>query len=378
MFKKNILSLSIGCGLCFMQMMDVMAFDPESTEFSQRKTLSTWVNSNIYRNELFIDHVQKFVGNTVPENPLSTKLAVSITNDDGITQYFGKMFPTIVAIELPFLQYVHEVSKHKKPTTLEVAAGAGYVSWKVPYAFENGGTHYANELSSKMLGRFDQIIDLGVLGSDIQGKPLKSYIQKIQGSCFDILNSHPELKEKIDVIYGQNVEHFFNPEQHSAYLELIADLLAPGGQAFLCAHSFQFGTDGDHPLRNLFLQSKKDNKMYPGFAQFRVSFKQLVGSQAQIADNTNEFTDVFRPEDNAIVDIKTIKSEEKDGIMFVTQEAIANYFSPEIYRKVLKSHSRLEVVDAFYIDKNGVRKDKWGANISHAAVIVKKKSKSEL
>ena len=41
------------------------------------------------------------------------------------------------------------------------------------------------------------------------------------GDCFDILTRRPELKGKVNAIMVQNVEHFFNPEQHQQFLMLL-------------------------------------------------------------------------------------------------------------------------------------------------------------
>ncbi len=260
----------------------------------------------------------------------------------------------------------------------------GLVSWKVPYAFEHGGTHYANELSlTEMNSHFDMIIDAFV-SSD-----LKSSIVKIPGSCFNISTTHPELGESIDALYAQNLEHFFNPMEHYLFLELVADLLAPGGYAFLCAQSFRFGIDTTHPLRELYNRYKLGNVKYPGFAEYDMTFEQIVGSPFMVAGHAT-FENAGRPADNAVVEKRNIGMPRSLGLKHVvgfdnmqetqqiTQHLMMNAFSPTIYRDAIKDHPRLEVVDAFFIDKDGVRQNVWGENITHAAVIVRKKTQTKL
>jgi len=262
---------------------------------------------------------------------------------------------------------VHNISKSKQPTTLEIAAARGFVSWKVPYAFKHGGTHYANELSHAMMyGDFDQVIRSWVRAN------LVNSIIKLPGSCFEILNSNPQLRESIDAIYVQNLQHFFNPLQDCLFWEHIADLLAPEGHAFLCANSFVFGKDTDHPIYKLFLEKKRAGVKYPSFAKFQVTFKQNKFMQAQY---DNVFSDVSRPNDDAHIEKIDIAMHYLDPVTVeATQETVINSFSPSIYKDVIAMHPRLEVVDAFFIDKNGIRSENWSADIQYAAVIIKKKS----
>jgi SAM-dependent methyltransferase len=193
------------------------------------ETRMTWLSSKYNNNK---DLMQK----TWEEYYLTTtdglpKVHIKIRQDDGIKMSFGYRNSAIEDLEQEFLQFVHDLSKHKSPITLEIGAGPGNFSWKPFLTYENhNGAHYANEISHTMMKHefSDNIREVSrSLNLDISSK-----IIQLPGSCFDILKGNPELKNKIDAIYVSGVVHFFNPEQHQLFLTLLEELLAPGGQAF--------------------------------------------------------------------------------------------------------------------------------------------------
>ena len=364
MFKRNILIAFVFCVLCFIQFTDVLAvFDPETTEFSQMKTIGTWVRTDVYKDQKAMEYMQNIIASAVPQNPLSMKLVMPVMNDNGVTQYFGKTCYTIAAIELPFLRFVHDVSKQKQPITLEIAAGVGLVSRKVPFAFENGGLHYINEFSSMLMG-VDLVVDSFLANTN--RKDLKAYIATIPGNCFGILSTHPELKESVDAIYVQNLQHFFNPLQDFMFIELLADLLAPDGCAFLCANSYLFGMDEEHPLYKLWKQQRQTGDRYFGFAQYDVLIKRVGGTEAELLGTSSDYSGVVRPKDDTPVGVINLSEPtflysmdlSKQGLGFREifqrkQRVVANAFSPSIYRNTIADHPRLEIVDAFFIDADG-------------------------
>ncbi|HBC71685.1 MAG TPA: hypothetical protein DCZ38_02750 [Coxiellaceae bacterium] len=410
MLKKTILISFIFC-IYFTQIVNVMAmrsssssssssssvsaFDPELVEFTKKETLKKWVRTNIFVDKEKLSKVQEKIAMAVPQNPISSGFVQAIKNDEGVTQYYGKTFPTIAAIELPFLLKVNEISQQKKPITLEIAASVRLVSWKVPLAFADGGTHYVNELSSEMIkNRFNMVISsfIAKLGlKDEAGEDLSLSIKTISGDCFSILEKEPNLKNAVDVIYVQNLEHFFNPNQHQEFLSLLDKLLAEDGYAYLCAQSFAFAVlenPLENPLYKLYISQKDAGDIYPGFAQFNVQLQKIKDTEYEIEEH--KISDVSRPSDDAQIGCKDLaeptygiyagsnpglKSKE---ILQLKQRVTANAFSPNIYRMAIESHPSLEVVDAFYITKFGVRADAWSKNVAHAAAIIKKKKKSEI
>jgi len=318
---------------------------------------------------------------TTPQSPGMHNFIKDVHNDPNEKRYFGKSFPTIESIELPFLQFINAISKIMHPITLEIGAAEGIVSWKVPFAFEKVGVHYANELSHWMMDNpFESWVTYR-----LQNTSLKKYIVKLPGNCFDILTQNPALKGKVNAIFVQNVEHFFNPTEHQKFLTLIEDLLAHDGRAFLCAHSFKFGTDTKHPLYELFIQQKHKGDIYPGFAEYDTEFMQPKGRSFFVGEI--KISNVSRPKDDAEqvkmnlcepidLGIKCIESIGDVKVMLAKQRISDNAFSPSIYRKAIESHASLEALQSFFINDVGKAVDKWGANITHAAAILRKYNKS--
>jgi hypothetical protein len=386
MFKKSILILSLTCGLYFMQVTNVMAaFDPETAEFSQMNTLKNWVATEYHMDEAWMRSIQENVAKGVPQNPLSDEFTTAVVNDSK-EQNFGRTFRTLAAIELPFLEKVHKVSLFKKPTTIEFAAARGYVSWKIPLAFENGGTHFANELSHIMMNNdFEETIREFLIGKELKGLKASTYIKKIPGSCFDIFNSNPELFNAVDVIFVQNMEHFLNPLEHQQFISMIAILLTDEGYAFLCAEA---PPKDEEALSSLFDKQQKIKDKYSGFMQFE---------QEGFIKKGNKFgfflayqtLNVKRPSDDTAIEKTVLENIDP----YVPQQPweksflygkvvskkrvreIRNYFTPEIYRAAIEAHPSLEVVSAFYIDKMGAYKPTWSKDVTHAAAIIRKKKK---
>lgn len=181
-------------------------FNPEEAYFSKIETLRTWVSSK-HQSDDKMKQIQRNVAMQVPENPFSYNFLIPIRNNKEDTRYFGKTFYTLKSVELPFLQFVHEISKNKNPVVLEIAASHGLVTWKIPYTFEKGGTVYANELSSIILNNeFDALMSVRLNDDN-----LSQMVHKIPGDCFNIPSEHPKLIGQVDAIFVQNLEHFFNP-----------------------------------------------------------------------------------------------------------------------------------------------------------------------
>ncbi|MBW8309285.1 MAG: hypothetical protein K0M45_06575 [Candidatus Paracaedibacteraceae bacterium] len=392
MYKKNILAMM---ALSFAQVGSVSAqqntydyssaFNPETAHFSKMVTIESWVADKHHSNEELMQRVQKNVAMTVPENSFSLHFTLPIKNNEGDDRYFGKSFPTLQDVELPFLQYVKQtLTLKEEPITLELAASIGMVSWKVPFAFSQEGTHYANDLSSLMLdSQFQKMVT-----NRLQETGLEKYLKTLPGDCFQLLEQHPSLRNKVDAIYVQNLEHFFNPTKHQSFLSLLDDLLAENGQAFLCAHSFKFGIDTAHPLFKLYSSRKAEGDIYPGFAAFDVEFIGIHKTALTVGDAV--ISNVSRPTDDTEAQKIDIGLPQDIGSHFIRpmgrqvelfkmkNHVVENSFSPSIYRNAVALHPNLEVIDAFFMDGKGKRLEKWGKDVHHAAAIIKKKPRTSI
>ncbi len=350
-------------------------FNAESADFSRMETIKTWVADKYHNQTSIMKKVQGDVAMTVPQNPFSSHFAEPIVNNKGDTRYFGKTFHTLSAIELPFLQYVKQISQTRSPVTLEIAASMGLVSWKVPFCFQNGGIHYANELSKIVLDqRFEPVVN-----SRLGHANLTKHLTSLQGDCFTVLD---HLKGKVDALYVQNLQHFFNPITNDKFMHLVNDLLAPGGRAYLSAHSFLF-QDTEDALYKLYCKQKKGSDKYPGFVQYDVQFTNILGTEQGLE---HTITNPIRPADDALITKVDKLDSDKCGVFnaFVNnqvvqvktrkQNVVSNHFSPTIYQRTIADFPTLIHKDSFFITQEGERKKGWDwkGKISHAAAIVEK------
>ncbi len=361
-------------------------FNPESSKFSQIETIKTWVADKNQNNPAKIESLQQSIAKIVPENPYSRNFQKGIISNDGDNRDFGKSFPTITDIELPFLQYVKKAGIQKSLVTLELAAGPGFVSWKVPLCFgKKGGKHYANELSTNMISSINQHVSHWL----VEFPHAQKQIDIIPGDCFSISESHAHLTGSVDVLYAQNLEHFFNPNQHQEFLNLIETLLAPGGRAFLCANTFTFKKEDD--LYHLYLSQKKKNDPYPGFASYVVELNEVVAARGYFTKFV--VSNAKRPSDDAdvLMTRRTISGPtllpdlvplfqlrgQMEKVMELTQEVSVNAFSPGIYQRLLNERPSLTHIDSFWLDikgKNiGTSWNKAKNSYAWAAVIFEKK-----
>lgn len=288
-----------------------------------------------------------------PKNPDFLKSVTIIDNNDGDDRGFGRTFYALKDAQLLFLEHVHQISMTTNPRTLELAAGNANVTWKIPYALENDGEVYVNELSKKMVRKIESCL------KDKLDETLLGKFKILQGDCFDILKNSPELAGTFHVIYCQNLEHFFNPIQHQAFLTLITQLLAPGGKAFLISDTINVvSVRNKAPDFILYEKQKKTDDMYPLFTT----------CVARINSNgMPEVSKAYRPVDGKMVGAILLDY----GYMEVT----GNYLTPSIYKKAIEPHSDLEHEDSFFMDYTGNRFNTYDEkqNIKSAVAIIKKK-----
>lgn len=208
-------------------------------------------------------------------------------------------------------------------------------------------------------------------------------IKKIPGDCFEILEKNPDLKGRVDVILVKNLEHFFNPIQHQLFLKLIADLLAPGGKAFLLSHSIS-PYPAEHPLMKAFLLGRKNNTIYPGFLKCEFTFNQSMECQG-IMDK--KISKVEAPKEEEACYTKTLNKKslgkffhseigKPSEIFEVTQEVIAIHFDPLTYKNALSKHKSLQLDASFFIDREGYKQEKFSKNSDSCGAIITKKNES--
>lgn len=381
MYKK--IAIILGIAILSMQPSDLYSmegeqFNPEESIFSQKKTLKTWLAERYQNDPDKLEEIQGNVAMEVPQNPYSFNLIMPVVNNEGDTRYFGKVFHALEAIQLPFLQAAHQLSLNKQPVILEIAAGVGMVSWKIPYALENGGKIYINELSAEMV-RLLKLVMEARLDFDVS-----EILTIVPGDCFDLVTKCPELKEAVDLIYVQQLEHFFNPTQHQEFITLISSLLAPGGRAFLSAqtvdsHHIKEG----HPVYELYAKEKAAGSTYPGFMTQEGDLITDLLTGAQLTGV--QITRACRPDDTQHCSTKTLSFGAKkivnvEGlgdreVRALSQLVTSNFYTPTIYKNAIAFHSTLTIVDNYFMNQQGKRYEKFNEDyMIFAAVIIEKKA----
>jgi len=337
------------------------AFNAETTNFSKLETIKTWVATKYHSDKKMLENLQHYIVGLLPQNKnryIKTSVFYPVPQDENV-RFFGRAFPTDEAIELPFLQQINKISKTKKIITLEIGAAFGLVSWKVPLAFDNKGTHYVNELSTAAIKEFTTMTPH--IFQKLQKPELMKSIEIIPGSCFEILTKHPELANQVDVILVQNVEHFLSPMQHQKFLALIETLLAPDGYAFLSANdpSYACVANKTGEFRKLILENEANNNehdIYYAFIQYNES-----------PDDYFNASIIKLPESYAIE-----PGDDDSGAH------IRNLFTPKIYRQAITHGTNLEIIDTFFTDKMGLKlnhKNQYADYAGGNAAAIVKKSK---
>jgi len=354
-------------------------FDPEKANMSKMATLTTWVANKHQVNQELMKAIQTRVASSAPQNPFSVHMSFPIKNDQGDSRYFGKTFPAIEAIEIPYLQLIKQLSQKNPILSLEVGAGMGDVSWKAALAHEQDGVHHSNELSRVMV---DELLTPFVNGRLTQAGLAESCVTKLSGNCLDLLEQN---QEAYKIILSKNVEHFFNPVTHQRFIAAIEGGLQEGGQAFLCAHSFHFDDDPSGQVKEFYKTQRAKSNLYPGFMQYDVEFtewKQLT-LKSELSSPTRPADDAEFVKCDLTSPIKSQALVGQFGIQTVTttkQRVTENAFSPFIYKTAIGPHPFLKVVDSFFIKHDGTRSESstWVSGITHAGAIVEKLNKTDV
>lgn len=255
---------------------------------------------------------------------------------------------------------------------------------KVPLCYENekltGGVHYMNDICAKALdcavNKF--LPECPVSMSHLVGKNLIVDC----GDCFSFAERHPGLVGKVDAIYIQNFEHFLSPKKHQNLLNVIFDLLAPGGKAFLSALTFSFGLNEKHLGFAPYQENKKLGIVYPSYllevTKTNTTKKNIFGNFYDVI-----YTDVKKIDQDLDLPIGYINkieglSHKYDNL----SETYSNRFSPSVYKNPIKffndknkSDFCLEVLDSYFISQNNEIVRKWTDELQFAAAVVVKEKK---
>ena len=211
--------------------------------------------------------------------------------------------------------------------------------------------------------------------------PLRNMLHKIPGDCLEIPNKYPDLVGKIDAIYVQNLEHFFNPIQHQDFLRLLSILLTQNGRAFLVSHTLDPQVAiPSNPVFSLY-KEHKEKEIYPGFMKVTGSSYSL---KSGISIGSLDVAEATRPEQSTSCSTTTISCQDaeitfngkKEMGKFLTQVVISNFYTPTIYKNAISTHKSLTMVATYFMDRHGNKHEKFGdsTSMTFAAAILEKNS----
>lgn len=310
------------------------------SDFANMNNMKTWINPSAYdgADETFkkLYLVNELSKTTSEYNHFEAYKKIKYNNSSKREQ--GWIYPTITPIELPFLQHVNQRSREKGGglVTMELGAGLCYVSSKLALAFmDPADKHYANDLDATLLNSDEAT-------GYIKRRFGENHVERIVGDCLTMFNTeqYTHLKGTVDVLYAQTLENYFNPKEHQQFVQLVSDLLAPGGRAYLCARAYTFmkTLKGDDVFFEHYLTRIESDEvdLYPGFI--------IVKSENHKLSILKPFSDNKRIETKHI----TLNSGKRNQHKKIVHVATEHLFFKNVYLDTYGAHPDLKVIDAFY------------------------------
>ena len=124
------------------------------------------------------------------------------------------------------ISYAMKISAKK--VVLEIAGSSGI---HAAFIALGGATRvYMNDITAGEIQAFHRI-------RSCFPPNIASKLEAIEGDCLNIGNLKPEILGKIDVIFCQNLIHFFNEKQQTQFFETLKSLLKPDGRVILSVNS---------------------------------------------------------------------------------------------------------------------------------------------
>lgn len=135
---------------------------------------------------------------------------------------YGCVFPMYPEV----LAYAFQLNK--KDVVLEVGGAHGIQA--LPFAFTHTKKVIVNDIDDELLDTYEKFKKL--LPVHVSNK-----LESIRGSCFELLNVRPDLKNAVDLIFCRNLIHYFSDQELATFFTLLSKMLKVGGSAILTACS---------------------------------------------------------------------------------------------------------------------------------------------
>src|SRR4051812_38666437 len=175
-------------------------FNPEQYEFSKKETIVSWIAPE-FHDQKIVEQIQKWIAGEMPQNLEGLKnnnVICRVKNNDEDTQFFGRTFWILTAVQLKFLQNIRACcDQNKNPIILEIGAAGGTFSLKILLALGTQGTLIVNDKSSYEVEKAKIFFAkrINEIGHNIDNVIFDA------GDAAYFLDRNPEFNKKIDYCY---------------------------------------------------------------------------------------------------------------------------------------------------------------------------------
>lgn len=323
----------------------ILLYGTSASFCAENARSAEWVAEKHRSNQALLQNVTVF-----SEHSREPERTRQVQFNDG--RFFGRTLPTKPDLEIPFLLFVKYKSKDSPVNTLELGCSEGLVSTKVPFCLNNPGKHLGIDLSEDALKQANSYAK-----QMLDPFKLKNTCSFLKMDCLKILEKAPKYRKKLTAIYSQNLIHFFNPAKTMEFFSIVDQLLAPGGKAFICADAPDIRYTADHYNE----MAKNPENTFPGFmtkvnecVNWGTKGISMSGKpQITLPDpNTECKTEVLSVRES-LVQIKGTSSIELKPVK--AERTTVNYFTPEVFRRLLATFPGLEITETYFMNKEGLR-----------------------
>ena len=271
----------------------------------------------------------------------------NVENNPGDNRSYGNIFPSLPSIQYAYLTHLKNISRIRDITVVNFGDADGRVSLKARLAIGSNGLVIVNDLSALEIKKAKTLFSetLSILNK-------KNNAQFDIGSLFNFLKHNPHLKEKVDVCYIQNVEHFMNPLEHQQFVhDIVYPLLKKGGHIFCTAHTIESSvTYKGNPYFELYQLNKKQNIPYPLFAEIILANQYDPQTKLYVLGST-KIISAATPHNDKKCDGTGKSYQDEEGFWTVIHHVTHNKFTPTIYKNTFGNN--FECIESFFMDHRG-------------------------
>ncbi|MBL0942108.1 MAG: class I SAM-dependent methyltransferase [Alphaproteobacteria bacterium] len=276
---------------------------------------------------------------------------------------YGFSMAYVNAAQRDYLQLIKEMyeSTHKRPQTIDVGAGHGFMTRNALIA---GGKVHALEQQKPTYEALRQKVG-GAKEFLAEGETIASLCKVLTFNAFR-LKDKQEYKEHYDYCWAGNIIHLMAPTQAKELVSILFQVTKPGGIVYATAHSA-----GSIPSAvELFYENKAKGIECPGYMFLnRTIYRryEFTGKQSNIRIEDGQALPFISEQEETPpssekhglygegqTDIKWI-AETTDSEGYIAKRhvhTIMHFFNPESLTHIFKAQG-FDIEDAYYIGNDG-------------------------